>query len=392
LLTLVLLIGSCKPVQKDLEQVRFLIDSIQSRFIPDKRLEIFDIRPFHAGAGMVLKGESTDTLALTILIDKIRNEGIECIDSIRILPDKSLGENTWGLISVSVANFRYKAANEAEMSTQALMGTPVRILKEENNWLLVQTPDQYISWTQPSSLKRISKAGLDSWNNQERMIITEDCGLVYTEPDHKSLPVSDLVIGCILAADRSLPVKSGFTGVLLPDGRKGYIESFIAVFFNRWVSEVQPTSDGVNQLAARFLGRPYLWGGTSAKAFDCSGFTKTVYFMQGLILNRDASQQIRQGTEIPLENCWENLQTGDLLFFGRKANQDQTERVSHVGIYLGNSEFIHSSTGFGRVNILSLDSTRVDFNSYFINNLLYIRRFGNPETDPVKLSNHKWYN
>ena len=60
-------------------------------------------------------------------------------------------------------------------------------------------------------------------------------------------------------------------------------------------------------------------------------------------------------------------------------------------LLLGNSEFIHSSTGFGRVNILSLDSTRTDFNSYFIDNLLHIKRFGNPETDPVKVLNHNWY-
>jgi hypothetical protein len=326
-----------------------------------------------------------------VLIDKIRHEGIECVDSIGILPDQSLGENTWGLITISVANLRYKAANEAEMATQALMGTPVRILKEENNWLLVQTPDQYISWTQPSSLERISSTGLDNWKNQARMVITDDYGLIYSEPDTKSLPVSDLVMGCILAADPGMPARPGFTAVLLPDGRKGYIESFMAADFNRWVSGAQPTAEDLHRLAKGFLGRPYLWGGTSAKAFDCSGFTKTVYFMQGLVLNRDASQQVRQGIEIPLEDCWKKLQTGDLLFFGRKANKDQTERVSHVGMYLGNSEFIHSSTGFGRVNILSLDSTRTDFNSYFIDNLLHIKRFGNPETNPDKVLNHNWY-
>jgi cell wall-associated NlpC family hydrolase len=89
-----------------------------------------------------------------------------------------------------------------------------------------------------------------------------------------------------------------------------------------------------------------LWGGTSGKGVDCSGFVKLVFYARGIILARDASQQARYGEAVDFTNR-NNLQPGDLLFFGRTA-----QRITHVGIYLGNGDFIHSS---GRVHISSID-------------------------------------
>jgi gamma-D-glutamyl-L-lysine dipeptidyl-peptidase len=68
---------------------------------------------------------------------------------------------------------------------------------------------------------------------------------------------------------------------------------------------------------------------------DCSGFTKMVYFMHGIILARDASLQVRHGQPVNPGDSFENLQPGDLLFFGRKANEEQPERITHVAISKG---------------------------------------------------------
>jgi cell wall-associated NlpC family hydrolase len=80
---------------------------------------------------------------------------------------------------------------------------------------------------------------------------------------------------------------------------------------------------------------------------DCSGFTKTVFYLNGVQLARDASQQVHTGKEVETDKNLKNLLPGDLLFFGRKATKDKKERINHVGIYMGEGRFIHSSGDAG---------------------------------------------
>jgi gamma-D-glutamyl-L-lysine dipeptidyl-peptidase len=133
---------------------------------------------------------------------------------------------------------------------------------------------------------------------------------------------------------------------------------------------------------------PYMWGGSSSKAVDCSGFVHIVYFMNGIILSRDASLQALHGLAVDISDGWHELQVGDLLFFGSVKNSKP--HVTHVAIYKGDSEFIHSA---GRVMINSLDSTRSNFSSYRKNTLLSARRIIGSEGSPgiVAVRDHDWY-
>jgi len=124
------------------------------------------------------------------------------------------------------------------------------------------------------------------------------------------------------------------------------------------------TEESIVQKALELKGIPYSWGGTSVKAMDCSGFTKTVYLKHGIVLRRDASQQAKTGTLIDISNGYDNLRPGDLLFFGKK-------RVRHVAIYLGNKEFIHCA---GYVHISSLDPKQPHYDEGNTTELLSARR------------------
>ncbi|MGI6168916.1 MAG: NlpC/P60 family protein [Christensenellales bacterium] len=116
----------------------------------------------------------------------------------------------------------------------------------------------------------------------------------------------------------------------------------------------------VVQIAKANLGRPYLWGGATVSGFDCSGFTQYVFKNARLTLPRTAAQQYTQGTWVNKSN----LRVGDLVFFTTYA-----AGASHVGIYLGNDQFIHASSGAGKIVISKLFS-----NSYYSSHYIGAKR------------------
>jgi cell wall-associated NlpC family hydrolase len=105
---------------------------------------------------------------------------------------------------------------------------------------------------------------------------------------------------------------------------------------------------------------------------DCSGFTKQVYFMHGIILDRDASQQVRNGRLIDEAGDFSEALPGDLVFFGTKATpENPKERVVHVGIYIGERRFIHASD-FIRIN--SFDPADPLYDAFNTNRYLRTKR------------------
>lgn len=99
--------------------------------------------------------------------------------------------------------------------------------------------------------------------------------------------------------------------------------------------------------AERFVGIPYLWGGnTVVDGMDCSGFVRAVYNLCGVNIPRTSGEQFRVGRDIPVEE----LVDGDLVFFG-----SSEQKISHVGIYVGNSRFVHAPKRGDEIKISPLD-------------------------------------
>jgi len=107
---------------------------------------------------------------------------------------------------------------------------------------------------------------------------------------------------------------------------------------------------------------------------DCSGFTKTIFFLNGMIIPRDASQQVHEGQEVDTSKNWDDLEVGDLLFFGVPATDNSPERVVHVGMWIGDQSFIHSR---GRVRISSFDPNDENYDEYELNRYLRTKRIRN---------------
>lgn len=350
-----------------MNEVQKVIDDVRNQYAPDKRTAIFDVQVTEENGNIVLSGETNLVDAKNELSNKLSS--FKVTNKIETLPAKELGNKIYGVVPLSVANLRVKPGHSEEMATQALLGMPVLVYKQRGGNWLVKTPDDYIAWI--DELQLMDKSEYDNWMSSQKVIYTEHYGMSYSEKNKKSIPVSDLVAGDIL---KYLAKEDSFYKVEYPDKRIAYVPVDNAEMFDSYVQKCELTPENILHTAKSLMGVPYLWGGTSTKGVDCSGFTKTVYFLNGVILPRDASQQVFSGDSVDITNGYENLQPGDLVFFGARARDGKKERVSHVGIYLGNMEFIHSS---GSVRINSFDKEKDNFSEYRTNSLLKAKRIIN---------------
>jgi gamma-D-glutamyl-L-lysine dipeptidyl-peptidase len=275
------------------------------------------------------------------------NQAQNSTDSIQVSGKEVSEGKNWGLATLSVSNMRAKPEDSSELVSQATMGTPMKILDFQEGWYKVQTPENYIGWMGEKELQRMTEAQIENWKKSNRYIYNRITGNALNSSGRKASPVSDLVLGDLFVVEAEV---KGFFKVQFPDGRKGFVNKSDCISWNKWTSQ-EPDLKVILSVANQLTGVPYLWGGTSTKAMDCSGFTKIVYFSQGIILARDASQQALYGDH-PQFKDYNNLQPGDLLFFGRNA-----QHITHVGIYLGKEEYLNAS-GYVRVNSLNPNDLR----------------------------------
>jgi gamma-D-glutamyl-L-lysine dipeptidyl-peptidase len=376
--------NACSNKSGELKKIQAVIDSISVRHIPDRRLALSTVQVnFEKDNRLLLKGECSVAALHEELINALGKSNKVLIDSIVILPDTLREKKNFGIVNLSVINIRSKPAESAELVSQALLGTPVKIMKFEAGWYFIQTPDGYLGWAEELSLIPVDVNGLEKWRHSSRLLYMGNSGSVYSRPDMKSI-VSDIVLGCIIEREGG---ENGTAKVVFPDGRRGYIPEKEVVDFDKWRREINCTQEGIMDIAGRLTGLPYLWGGTSSKGVDCSGFSKTVYFLNGIILQRDASQQALHGEFVDISNGYGNLRPGDLLFFGPKRNGKP--RVTHVAIYIADNEYINSS---GLVTRNSLDPSGNDYNQRE-SLLLSARRIIGVKADPgiVNIRDHPWY-
>jgi len=253
-----------------------------------------------------------------------------------------------GAVVVSpVANMYSAPSEDADVVSQALCGANVALMEEKGEWAKVRTSDDYTGWMPLASLRRYGPDDRLYASAGEVAEVESLHANVYREPDvTKHQPVQTLpfearleVIPTVAPTFRSADtgLKPGATDerwlqVLLPDGRAAWIQRGDVDFHPRPLS-IKETIE----LARRFLGVTYLWGGTSSFGFDCSGFTQMLVRKRSFVMPRDADLQAAwQGVRSITRR---KLRAGDLLFFG-----ESPEKITHTGMFIGHGKFIHDTT------------------------------------------------
>ena len=241
---------------------------------------------------------------------------------------------------------RLELSEENRTQTQLLFGNQVLVLKCENDCAYI------IALGQPSAK---DSRGYPGWvplcqlghfkpvNTEIRAVIRSKKALLILKKTGKSL---------LLSFQTALPYigkKDGKVYVETPLGI-GYLHSKDVVLANMYESIKKGSGQDIVTCGERFVGLPYLWGGTSSYGYDCSGFTYTVHKASGYLIPRDAGDQATGGKRIPLDE----VKPGDLLFF---AYDEGKGAIHHVGIYYGDGRMLHSPHTGKTIEIISMNGT-----------------------------------
>jgi len=221
------------------------------------------------------------------------------------------------------------------LETQATLGTEVTVLRQSGKWTKVavhgqptpRNPQGYPGWL-PTRQLTTNLSVPEGVARGPVAVVTRKTAWLRSATTHaRRIEVS---FGTRLAL---LGVSGSYYLVAKPSGGRLAVATGAVATYPSIAAIPEPSGRRIAATAKRFVGLPYLWAGTSAFGFDCSGFTYSIFRRFGIGMPRDADRQALHGTRVARSD----LKRGDLVLFA-----DSTGRIHHVGIYAGGGMMVES--------------------------------------------------
>jgi cell wall-associated NlpC family hydrolase len=281
-----------------------------------------------------------------------RRNGLRCGALVLLCATLAFGKANVQVVVVPVANMYSGPSEKNDVVSQAIYGSNVTLVVARGEWSRIETPDHYKGWV-PSRHIRTVLTGNGYATSGPVVQVQALFANIYSEPSvtrHKPVITVPYETRLEVVSPDGDSVKNAKAS-----GKKveGWLQVRLAGKTTAWVQSSDVSADAKLlsitesiELAKRFLGIPYLWGGTSSFGFDCSGFTQMIMRSRGINMPRDADQQAAWTGVTAVER--KDLQAGDLLFFG-----SSPKSITHTGMYIGDGQFIQDTTNGHAVEQIS---------------------------------------
>lgn len=326
------------------ERVTAVIEEVRREHAPDPRTAVFEIEVEEEGSTLTLYGATSEPTAAEELHRRLGTleTPLRVVDEIVRLPHDVPADAAHAIVTAAIAPMLAGPAVADAHISQALLGHRLLVLRRHGRWLQCRAEDGYLGWVHLGYLKTVDEATARAWEIGTGGVSCFSLG-------GRAFEVDGEVRARIPWGARVTLSENG--EVILPDGAMHSVTGDL-VALAELEARFPAEGDAIVETAARWMGSPYLWGGTTPAGVDCSGLAQAVYRTHGIELPRDSDQQALAGEHVEPGGEFENLKPGDLLFFA-----ETPERISHVTISTGGPGIIHSSLGNGGVrrNVLTGD-------------------------------------
>ncbi len=331
----------------------------------DPRTSIINVSVESTATALILRGMVLEATHHQQILQLAHTHGAHIQDEILVLTHGPQYQR--GLVTWSVADVRAQPGRQHELVSQAMYGEALELLYHEQAWWRVRLSDGYLGWISEHGLIAAAQAG-DFRGNATHVVSTRlqpVYGLEGTQitllPWQTPLPIDEF--------------RDGMAFWVAPDGTPSMTNADDLMPLE---DRPQLTRTGCRETLTevqKFIGVPYLWGGSSSYGFDCSGLAQAFYLWMGHQLPRDADQQVDYGHSVERAD----IQAGDLLFWASRSDTERHHNITHVSIALNADEMIHANQRRWAVTIDPIDEVHARFVQQNDPGLIAIRRYAEAE-------------